>query len=292
MSVITISPEAALNPKFIEKTIMKKMDPLLYFKDLFPVVDLKGATTFKFYVDDESAEDEIQAGKMQRPVTVTELGDLSKVKITPISKKLGDTYMFGLSMEFSQEVLDNQEYSDEVLRAVDRYSYAMARKINLDHIDTMLDYASAPSVDLKDGSWDTSSAIDEDIITMQESLDQEGYDYELTDFYVPKQQYYQTKRFYNSLDGKFNPSDVEGSGMTNVKSNLKKGGLLAMDKKIQPLTTYKNINKKYSVDPKNSLVNVNRYTQEKWPYKEIVDIWSHMGIAVKHPRAILYQTGL
>ncbi len=292
MSTITLSPEAALNPKFIEKAIMKKMDSLLYFKDLFPIVDLKGATTFKFHVDDESAEDELQAGKMQRPVTVTELGDLTKVKINPISKKLGDTYMFGLSMEFSQEVLDNQEYSDEVTRAIDRYSYAMARKINLDHIDAMTDYAAAPSISLADGTWNNSSSIDDDIIAMQESLDQDGYDYELTDFYTPKKHYYEAKRFYKSLDGEFNPDDVEGSKMTNVKSNLKNGGLLGMDKKIKPLTTYKNINKKYSVDPKNSLVNVNRYTQEKWPYKEIVDIWSHMGIAVKHPKAILHQTGL
>lgn len=36
------------------------MNPQLIFKDLFPVVDLGGSSTFMFYRDDESAEEDIQ----------------------------------------------------------------------------------------------------------------------------------------------------------------------------------------------------------------------------------------
>lgn len=292
MAVITISPEAALRKQFIEKTINKKIEPLLPFLDKFPVVDLNGASTFKYFTDDNSAEDDIQAGKMDAPANITELGDLTKITVTPIQKQIGDTAKFGASLEFSDDVTNENGFVDEILRAIERTTYMMARKINVDHINAMLEFAAAPSISLKDGSWEDSSAIGDDIISMQESIDQEGYTYDLTNLYVAKKQYYQTKRFYTSLDGKFNPKDVEGSTMENIKSWIPAGTLIGMDANIKPLTTYKNINKKYSTSPKTSLVNVNRYTQEKWPYKEVVDIWCEMGIAVKHPRAILKQTGL
>ena len=91
MPIITLSSDKMLRKEFIERAIMKKMSPQLYFLNLFPVVDLDGATTFSYFRDDVSAEDDIQTGVMSEPLPVSELSALSKIDISTITKKTGDT---------------------------------------------------------------------------------------------------------------------------------------------------------------------------------------------------------
>ena len=104
MPIITLSAEKALRKEFIERAIITKMNPQLIFKDLFPVVDLGGSSTFMFYRDDESAEDDIQKGVMSEPLEMSELGAMSKIEVSSISKEIGDTYQFGYSIEFSDKM--------------------------------------------------------------------------------------------------------------------------------------------------------------------------------------------
>ncbi len=292
MGVITISPKAALRREFIEKTIIAKMNPQLYFLNIFPVVDLKGASTFQYFRDDESAEDDIQSGKMSTPLVMSELGKMSKIEVSPITKQIGDTYEFGYKLEFSKRVTRENGFIDEILRAYDRAAYGISRKINYDILENMDTFATAPSITLNDGSWDNSSAIAEDIIDMQKSFDQVGWDYNLTDMYTHKEQYYQTKKFYTAIDGSFNPKDVEGSNFNNAKNNLEEGTLFGIDKNIKPITIYKNVDPDLAKAKGNDMVNVNIFDQQEYPRKHIIEIMCEMGVAVKHPKAILKQTGL
>lgn len=116
MPIITLSAEQMLRKEFVERAILTKMKPQMYFLDIFPVVDLGGATNFTHFIDDKNAEDDIQNGVMSEPLPVTELSELTKIDISPISKKIGDTYQFGYSFEWSEAKLKENGFVDELAR--------------------------------------------------------------------------------------------------------------------------------------------------------------------------------
>lgn len=290
MPIITLSSDKMLRKEFIERAIMKKMSPQLYFLNLFPVVDLDGATTFSYFRDDVSAEDDIQTGVMSEPLPVSELSALSKIDISTITKKTGDTYQFGYAMEYSEAKQKENGFVDEVARAIDRMSYGMARKLNGDIFNCMDQFASATPITLNDGTWDTSAQINDDIVDMKYSFeDQEGWDYNLTDAFVNTQNFRELNKFYSALDGQFTPDDCEGVGFTNTKTAVSEGTLYGIDKNIKPITIYKNTNPKHST-MNGGLINVNTYTQDHYPFSTTIEVWMEVGIACKHPTAILKQS--
>ena len=290
MPIITLSSDKMLRKEFIERAIMKKMSPQLYFLNLFPVVDLDGATTFSYFRDDVSAEDDIQTGVMSEPLPVSELSALSKIDISTITKKTGDTYQFGYAMEYSEAKQKENGFVDEVARAIDRMSYGMARKLNGDIFNCMDQFASATPITLNDGTWDTSAQINDDIVDMKYSFeDQEGWDYNLTDAFVNTQNFRELNKFYSALDGQFTPDDCEGVGFTNTKTAVSEGTLYGIDKNIKPITIYKNTNPKHST-MNGGLINVNTYTQGHYPFSTTIEVWMEVGIACKHPTAILKQS--
>nr|DAF73396.1 MAG TPA: Encapsulin protein fold, Shell protein, VIRUS.6A [Caudoviricetes sp.] len=291
MPIITLSAEKALRKEFIERAIITKMNPQLIFKDLFPVVDLGGSSTFMFYRDDESAEDDIQKGVMSEPLEMSELGAMSKIEVSSISKEIGDTYQFGYSIEFSDKMKRENGFIDEVMRAYDRAAYGMARKINLDIFKAIDTFAAADAITLNDGTWDASSKINEDIIDMKKSFEgQIGWDYSLTDLFVPTDNYYEVQKFYSALDT-FNPSNTEGTNLTNVKTVIPEGTVYGIDKNIKPLTIYKNVDPDHST-VNGGLINVNVWEDPNYPFKHHIELWAEMGIASKHPTAMLKQTGV
>ena len=290
MPIITLSSDKMLRKEFIERAIMKKMSPQLYFLNLFPVVDLDGATTFSYFRDDVSAEDDIQTAVMSEPLPVSELSALSKIDISTITKKTGDTYQFGYAMEYSEAKQKENGFVDEVARAIDRMSYGMARKLNGDIFNCMDQFASATPITLNDGTWDTSAQINDDIVDMKYSFeDQEGWDYNLTDAFVNTQNFRELNKFYSALDGQFTPDDCEGVGFTNTKTAVSEGTLYGIDKNIKPITIYKNTNPKHST-MNGGLINVNTYTQDHYPFSTTIEVWMEVGIACKHPSAILKQS--
>ena len=290
MPIITLSSDKMLRKEFIERAIMKKMSPQLYFLNLFPVVDLDGATTFSYFRDDVSAEDDIQTGVMSEPLPVSELSALSKIDISTITKKTGDTYQFGYAMEYSEAKQKENGFVDEVARAIDRMSYGMSRKVNGDIFNCMDQFASATPITLNDGTWDASAQINDAIVDMKYSFeDQEGWDYNLTDAFVNTQNFRELNKFYSALDGQFTPDDCEGVGFTNTKTAVSEGTLYGIDKNIKPITIYKNTNPKHST-MNGGLINVNTYTQDHYPFSTTIEVWMEVGIACKHPSAILKQS--
>ena len=294
MAIITLSAEKMLRKEFVERAILTKMKPQLYFLDIFPVVDLGGATTFTHFIDDKNAEDDIQSGVMSEPLPVTELSELTKIDISPISKKTGDTYQFGYAFEWSEAKLKENGFIDEVQRAIDRMAYGMARKINTDIFNTMDTYAQA-GITLNDGDWGSSAQINDDIIDLKYKFeDQTFQEYTLTDMYLNTNQIREANKFYKALDGGFNMADVEGVEFHNTKSTVADGTAYCIDKAIKPITIYKNVNPKHSTlsNPVSGLININTYEQDKYPFKHGMEVWAEMGVAVKHANAIVKQTGL
>ena len=294
MPIITLSAEKMLRKEFVERAILTKMKPQLYFLDIFPVVDLGGATTFTHFIDDKNAEDDIQNGVMSEPLPVTELSELTKIDISPISKKVGDTYQFGYAFEYSEAKLKENGFIDEVARAIDRMAYGMARKINNDIFNIMDTYAQS-GITLNDGDWGSSAQINDDLIDLKYKFeDQTFQEYTLTDMYLNTNQMREANKFYKALNGGFNPNDVEGIEFHNTKTTVTDGTAYCIDKNVKPITIYKNVNPKHSTlsNPVSGLININTYEQDKYPFKKGMEVWSEMGVAVKHSQAILKQTGL
>lgn len=289
MAVITLTTKEALRKEFIEAYVLEKMNPTLGFLGLFPTVNLNGATSFKMFTDETSAEDDIISGVMGEPVDLGELSKLPTIEVSPIDSQLGDTKRFGFSLRFSRDIENQNERIDELIRAYDRASYAMLRKLNNDYVNTIKTYAKAETITLNDGSWKTSNKISEDIINMQEAFDIIGYDYSLTDMYIGKDSWYGTKKYYNALDEGFTPNDMEGSALHKV--NELDSGLIGLDNITKPITTYYNVDSKYSTI-QNSFINVDRYVEKEYPKQTVIEVWAEMGIGVKHPKAMLYQEGV
>lgn len=296
---ITLSKDKVLRKEFIERTIIKKMNPRLYFLGLFPTFDTGGATSFTYFRDDESAEDDIQKGVMTEPLPISELSKLTKLDVSPISKQTGDTYRFGYEIKYSEEKTRETGFIDEVLRAYDRASYGMARKINLDTFHILDQHAQAnPLSSLNDGQWATSNQINDDFIDLQYHFeDQEGWDYELTDVFLNTKNYRELDKFYSALDT-FNPNDVEGTRVINTKKAVTAGTLYGIDRNIKPITMYKYVNPKHStLSPKKaeslgSLINVHMTKIDEFPFTNKIQLWCEIGFAIKHPKAIVKQTGI
>lgn len=287
---ISLSPEQILRKEFIEKYIPQKMNPELQFTDLFPHYNLNGATTFKYFYDDTSAEDDIQKGVMTEPLEMTELSKLTKLEVSSINSDLGDVYHFGYSFDFSAKQARENGFVDEVLRAFDRAAYGMARKINLDTFNCMDTFASATPITLNGGAWNSSDEIPDDIIDMKHSFeDVQGWNYSLTDMFVASDQYREVEKYYKAVDT-FNPSDVEGVNFTNCKTLVSSGTAYAIDKNQKPISIYYNLDSDHGTA--GSLVNVNITKEDRFPYTSHVEFYCEMGIASKVPKAMLKQTGL
>ena len=295
MPIITLSPEKMLRKEFFERAILTKMKPYLYFLDIFPVVDLGGATTFSYFRDDINAEDDIQTGVMSEPLPVSELGKLSTIDISPISRKSGDTYQFGYAFEYSEAKLKENGFIDEVARAMDRMAYGMARKINGDIFNAMDTFAQGNPITLNDGSWDESAQINDDILDLKYSFeDQTFQEYTFTDMFLNSNQVREANKFYSALNGSFSMDNVEDVKFTNTKTAVEDGTAYCIDKNVKPITIYKNVNPLHSTlsNPISGLININTYTQDKYPFKKGIEVWAEMGIGCHHPDAILKQTGL
>ena len=295
MPIITLSPEKMLRKEFFERAILTKMKPYLYFLDIFPVVDLGGSTNFSYFIDEVNAEDDIQAGVMSEPLPVSELSDLTKIDISTISKKTGDTYQFGYAFEYSEAKLKENGFIDEVARAMDRMAYGMARKINGDIFNAMDTFAQGNAITLNDGSWDESAQINDDIIDLKYSFeDQTFQEYTFTDMFLNSNQVREANKFYTALNGSFNMNDVEDVKFTNTKQAVTDGTAYCIDKGVKPITIYKNVNPLHSTlsNPVTGLININTYTQDKYPFKKGIEVWAEMGIGCHHPDAIIKQTGL
>lgn len=291
MTYSTLANDKILRKEFIEKYIFTKMNPELRYMNLFRKTNLNGATTFEYMRDETSAEDDIQKGVMSEPIEVSELSKLSKIEISGIEKKLGDTAQFGYAMEFSEQKLRENGIIDDILRFYDRAAYGMARKINIDILNNMKNFAAADPITLNDGSWDDSEMITEDLIDMKRAFEIEGYPYRLSDIFLQTDNYYEANKYYKKVDGSFNPGNIEGLAFHNIMSDIEEGKLIGIDKKVSPLTLYYNKNPKHSVIP-NSFININKVTEDKYPFVTRIEMWAEMGLACKEPKAILLQDGI
>jgi len=308
MTTLTLSPEAALQPRFLEGIINKKMEAMLSFKDFFPVVRTD-ALSFSYFEDLTTAGADITAGKMSEPAQLLELGELTEIEVSSITQSHGAMERFGYQLRFSQRQLREPAFIDEISRAVDRAAYGMAKKMNDDIISawqtaggtTNTTFASAftPTAE-----WSSSSATPtEDIISAVEASMNQGYPYEMTDMFLNKTNYFEIMKYLQAIDinwvlspfgeGRQVPN-INGVSLHNLgtqSSELSEGYLLGMDKRYPGLTIYEYKDPGMSTMESGHL-NVNKYVEERYPYNIVVEMFAERGIASKLPYALYYDNGI
>jgi hypothetical protein len=296
--VLTLDPRQALQPRFIEGIVNKKMEQQLDFKDIFPRVKTD-ALSFSYFEDTTNAGADITSGKMGTPAPLGELGELSEIEVSRISMQHGAMERFGYELRFSQRQMREPAFIDEISRAVDRASFGMAKKMN-DDIITKLEAVSNDITEV-DGAaaWSAAGATPvEDILSFVQASILEGYPYEMNELFLEKVNYFELLKYLQGVDinwvrdpmsnGRVMP-DVNGVKINRVFSTqLAHASYIGLDSRYPAMTVYEYLDPKHS-SIEGGMINVNKYEETKHPYNIVVEMYAERGLALKVPNAVSYK---
>ena len=299
MATHTIDPRQALQPRFLEGIINKKMEQQLDFNGMFPEVSTD-ALSFSYFTDTTNAGADITAGTMSKPNDLMELGELSEIEVSRISMAHGAMQRFGYQLRFSQRQLREVAVVDEINRAVDRAVFGMSKKMN----DDVIDAIKAVSNDVTEQSgaavWSDAAATPvEDLLTFVEYSMVEGYPYMLNNLFLHKTNYFEMMKYIQGIDinwvqnpfgGLAEVPQINGVKLHNLHSTqLAEGGYIGTDERFPGITIYKYMDPKHS-SMEEGRVNVNVYEEERFPYNIVVEMYAERGIATKLPNALYYKS--
>jgi hypothetical protein len=295
---ITLDTRQALQPKFMEGVINKKLEQQLDFVGMFPEVATNNLS-FSWFKDTTNAGADITSGAMGTPNPLMEVTDLSTIEVSRIGMEHGAMQRFGYALEFSQRQLREPEFIDEVSRAVDRATFGMAKKMNDDVITAIQNNSNDVTEVSGAAVWSSASATPaEDILSFVAASRIEGYPYQMTDLFVHTTNYYEMLKYLQGVDiGWVRSPMVDGAEMPKVNgvtvhdlhsTQLSEGGYIGTDSRYPAMTIYKYLDPQHS--SMDGRINVNKFVQERSPYNIVVELYSETGIALKLPNAAYYKS--
>lgn len=294
----TLDPRQALQPKFVEGVMNKKLEQQLDFLDMFPRMKTD-ALSFSWFTDTTNAGADISAYTMGTPNPLLEVGELSEIEVSNISMQHGAMERFGYALKFSQRQLREPSFIDEVNRAVDRAAFGMAKKMNDDIITAITGVSNDVTEVGGTAVWSSASATPtEDILSFVEASMVEGYPYQLTDLFIHKTNYFELMKYLQAVDINWVRSPfTDGQNMPVVNdvtvhnlhsTQLAEGSYIGTDSRYPGITVYEYLDPAHSTLP-GGMVNVNKYTEERHPYNIVVELYAERGLATKLPNALYYH---
>lgn len=300
MVAMTLDPRQALQPRFIEGIMNKKMEQQLDFLNIFPRVQTD-ALSFSYFEDTTNAGADLVSGVMGSPNQLAEVGELSEIEVSRISMQHGAMERFGYQLRFSQRQLREAAVVDEIARAYDRAAFGMSKKMN----DDIIDKLKAVSNDITEVSgsavWSDAAATPvEDILSFVEASMIEGYPYELNELFLHKTNYFEMMKYLQGIDinwvrdplapeGRVMPV-VNGVRINNLHSTqLAEGGYIGLDARYPAITVYEYKDPKHNTI-EGGMINVNVYEEERFPYNIVVEMYAERGLALKVPNAVSYKS--
>lgn len=298
--MITLDPKQALQPRFIEGVMNKKMEQNLDFLGVFPEVPTD-ALSFSYFEDTTNAGADIASGVMGTPNPLGEISELSEIEVSTISMKHGAMERFGYQLRFSKKQLREAAVIDEISRAYDRAAFGMSKKINDDTVDEI----KAVSNDITEVNgnkvWSDGEATPvEDVLSFVEASMVEGYPYELNELFLHKTNYFELMKYLQGVDINWVRDPLSPNGRTmpivnGVKINnlhstqLAEGGYIGLDNRYPAITAHKYLDPEHSTQ-EDGRINVNRYVEEKFPYNIVIELYAERGLALKVPNAVSYKS--
>lgn len=299
MVAMTLDPRQALQPRFIEGIMNKKMEQQLDFLNIFPRVQTD-ALSFSYFEDTTNAGADLVSGVMGSPNQLAEVGELSEIEVSRISMQHGAMERFGYQLRFSQRQLREAAVVDEIARAYDRAAFGMSKKMNDDIIDKLKAVSNDISEVAGAAVWSDAAATPvEDILSFVEASMIEGYPYELNELFLHKTNYFEMMKYLQGIDinwvrdplapeGRVMPV-VNGVRINNLHSTqLAEGGYLGLDARYPAMTVYEYKDPKHNTI-EGGMINVNVYEEERFPYNIVVEMYAERGLALKVPNAVSYR---
>lgn len=298
MAFITEDIDELLRKENLELIVFTKMNPELSMLGLFEKKNNEGKDTFAFARDETTEEQMILDGIMKEPVEILEASELPEVSITGINKNVGKMRRIGFQAVFTEEALKDNINYDKIQKTIEAMAYSMARTLNRHAYQILIQAAAAPTITLGDGAWDDDNEeIDNDVKKLQRAfIDQEGYEYSMTDMYVSKNAYWAAEDWYDANRNRgFEPNNVRGMNLHRI-SELD-SGLLGMDMGLKPAKWYYNVYSEDNLlhDKYGTFIHINRVDElqgHKIPRKVTIQMYVEYGFAVLEPKAVLFQEGI
>ena len=304
MAVLTLSPKEFLQKHIVEGIANQKFEEKLNFVNLFDIVPTD-ATAVSYSQDTTSTADDINSGVMGKPLDLSELSELPTIEVTAINQKHGMLNQFGMQIKVSERDIQRSDVIDDLNRAVNRGTYAMASKKNDDILATL----KATANDITEVSgykvWSDDEATPiNDIITFKNKMKLPGYEYKLTDLFVHIDNFNELEQYMVGVDktwnetpigpdGEYMAPQVRGVNIHEANSTeIAEGSYLGIDGRAgyQPMTIYAYRNPKYANAATFPIINVNQYTEEKHPHNIVTEFIAETFDAVKAPNALTYKS--
>jgi hypothetical protein len=294
-----LDPRQILQPRILEGIVNAKLEQNLDFKDMFPVVKTD-ALSFAYFEDLTTAGADIASGVQATPSPLMELGELDEIETSSITMKYGGMTRFGYEMRFSKRMLREAAIIDEISRAVDRAAFGIAKKMNDDIVTAIQGVSNDVTEPAGAAVWSAAGATPvEDILTIKEATMIEGYPYELTDLFLHQTNFFEMMKYIQAIDINWvqspfgNSSElpvINGVKIHNLRqTQLAEGGYMGTDARYPGLSIYEFVDSEKST-MENGHVNINVYTEEKYPYNTVVEMFAERGIATKLPNALYYRS--
>ncbi len=314
MPINTLPADFILRKHNLEVYLTKKIEPLVPFLKLFPLVD-NDTGEFTTVIDSATARKDIDDSVLSEPLTVTEGADLTNIEITPINAILGRTAALGYQFRYTKQFLKRQDSDARIRLALSKIVAGMAHKINAIILRGLVDTAGV-AVPTGIPSWATVTAANfnprADAIKMRSAFTAGGagtedLPFELDTCFISNVRHVRLQEFYMSAlhQPSFNSKeiDVDGTMFRNIKNALMgipNTHIIGLDSKIPPGVIHKYVDPDYSTiksaelaDPQkvmeipDSLINVNLVEPRKFSEPYIYQVVAEMGYSSQEPNAVM-----
>lgn len=305
MATITLSPKQFLNPTRLEGIVNKQLENTLQFVNLFDTVP-QTEKTLTYFQDLATAGEDYENAVTTKPFELGELSSLPEIEISTVTQKSGMLLPFGFQAKVSSEDINRSAVIDDLVRAVFRGTFVMARFMD----DKLLDILKASTNDISEVSgssvWSGDDAtISTDIIKFQKAFNLDGYSTKLTDLFVHKDNFYEAKEYYASLilgatgrPEQVGDEEIIDTGLgtilhNSLSSKIGEGGYVGLDTRpgFKPITIHA-YKREGTPDKDFPLVNVFQYTDKPGSYNEkvVTEFVADIYPALKLPNSACYKS--
>lgn len=309
----TLPAEAYLNRIYIEQQVMENLEPYLPFNDILKPIDIDQAV-FNYKKREMTINDDITNAVTSEPTPVGEATQFNEITFSNISQEDGRSYRLGFQMKFTRDDLLQQDTAkSELDYGYKVLGFGISRAVNQMLISAFVSEAAADTYSVPT-VWGSNTGEQDplqDLRKMYFAHKDPSRPQRITDYYFNTLNIQEALDFCDDLDIDYsqdgedvyvvNKNPARNFKLHDVDNFIAEGNVLGLDTRPQTYIgadLYRTIDPKFAVQKANSgqsgdptslhvMVHDDNDTLET-----IVKAWLQMGIAVKEPKAILYNPGI
>lgn len=253
-----------------------------------------------FYQKTKTVEEAIGDGTQKLPSKVADGASLREIRTSGLNAKAQPVEMRGYKLVVDNDML--KENLEGILDFIAELGYGIGRQIEYDVVSQLKNKALADTATLGNGTWNSSTTVDLDVMAMQSSYKDYSRPNRLDKLFLNDTNLQEARSF---VRGKFyqevpeEPS-VQGTQLMDGGLHMTEGYALGFDSRLPPATVYYGtedgaFNPKLQQGMENfsPLINVKvKNINDEIPGRTEVYMAAKNTVAVTNPKAVLYQSGL